>query len=80
VNDDILVDGNVVFLSSDASGEYDVGSCSSEDEKLGSLFTWIDDESSEDNLDYFAALDLAATESPLRVAPSAGDFGRGSPW
>jgi hypothetical protein len=36
---------------------------------LGSPFAWIDDESSEDDLDYFVALDLAAAESPLRVAP-----------
>ena len=27
------------------------------------------DKSSEDDLDYFAALDLAASESPLRFAP-----------
>jgi hypothetical protein len=27
------------------------------------------DESSEDDLDYFAAFDLAASESPLRFAP-----------
>jgi hypothetical protein len=35
-NYDILVDGNVVFLSSDASGESDVGLWSLEGEKLGS--------------------------------------------
>jgi hypothetical protein len=67
-NDDILMDGNVVFLS-DAFGESNVGSWSSEGEKLGSLFSWTDDKSSEDDLDYFAALDLAVAESPLRVAP-----------
>jgi hypothetical protein len=37
--------------------------------KVGEPFSWIDDESSEDDLDYFAVLDLAATQSPLRVAP-----------
>jgi hypothetical protein len=42
-NDDILVDGNVVILSSDASSESDVGSWSSEGEKLGSPFALIDD-------------------------------------
>ena len=55
--DDILMDGNAVFPSSDASGESDVGSLSSEGGKLGSPFSWIDNESSEDGLDYFEALD-----------------------
>jgi hypothetical protein len=68
-NDDMLVCGNVVILSSDASEESDVGSWSSEGEELGSLFAWIDDESSEDDLDYFVVLDLAVAESPLKVAP-----------
>jgi hypothetical protein len=58
-----------VFLSSNASREYDVGSWSLEGGKLGSTFSWIDDESSEDDLDYFAALDLAVVESPLRSPP-----------
>ena len=68
-NDDILMDGNMVFLSSDASGESDVGSWASKGGELGSPFSWIDDESSEDDLDYFAALDLAVVESPLRSPP-----------
>jgi hypothetical protein len=67
-NDDMLVCENVVILSSDASDESDVGSWSSEGEGLGSPFAWIDDESSEDDLDYFAALDLAISESLLKVA------------
>jgi hypothetical protein len=58
-----------VFLSSDASGESHVGSWSFEGGKLGSPFSWVDDESSEDELDYFVAFDLAVVESPLRVAP-----------
>lgn len=58
-----------MILSSDASDVSDVGSWSSKGEKLGSPFAWIDDESLEDDLDYFVALDLAAAESPLRVAP-----------
>ena len=62
MNDDILADANV-------SGESDVGSWSSEGEKLGSPFAWIDDESLEDDLDYFVVLHLATAESPLRVAP-----------
>ena len=33
------------------------------------------DESSEDDLDYFSTLDLAASKSPLRFAPrGAGDL------
>jgi hypothetical protein len=69
MNDDILMDGNVVSLSSNVSRESDAGSCCLEGGKLGSPFSWIVDKSSEGDLDYFAALDLAAVESPLRVAP-----------
>jgi hypothetical protein len=69
MNDDILIDGNAVSLSINASRESDAGLWSSEGGELGSLFSWINDESSEDDLDYFAALDLAAAESPLRVIP-----------
>jgi hypothetical protein len=32
------------------------------------LFAGIDDESSEDDLDYFVVLDLSVAESPPRVA------------
>ena len=46
---------NLIVLSSDES---DVGSWSSEGEKLISPFARMDDESSEDDLDYFVALDL----------------------
>jgi hypothetical protein len=70
MNDDILMDGNAVSLSINASGKSDAGLWSSEGGELGSPFSWIDDESSEDDLDYFAALDLAAAESPLRVTPA----------
>jgi hypothetical protein len=70
MNGDILMDGNAVSLSINTSGESDAGLWSSEGGELGSPFSWIDDESSEDDLDYFAALDLAAAESPLRVAPA----------
>jgi hypothetical protein len=70
MNDDILMDGNAVSLSINTSGESDAGLWSSEGGELGSPFSWIDDESSEDDLDYFAALDLAAAESPLRVTPA----------
>ena len=36
--------------------------------ELGSPFSWVD-ESSEDDLDYFVGLDLAASESLLRSVP-----------
>ena len=39
------------------------GSWSSDGDDFGSPFSWIE-ESSEEDLDYFAALDLAASESP----------------
>jgi hypothetical protein len=43
-------------------------------------FTGMDDESLEDDLDYFVALDLSVAETPSRVAPcSVGDSGRGCP-
>jgi hypothetical protein len=44
------------------------GSWSSEGGELGRPFSWVD-ESSEDELDYFAALDLAAAESLLWSTP-----------
>jgi hypothetical protein len=56
------------FLSGDVSEGSDFGSWSSQDGELGSPFSWVD-ESSEDDLDYFAALDLAASEYPLRFGP-----------
>jgi hypothetical protein len=67
-NDESLVCGSVVILSSDTSDESDVESWSSEGDGLGSLFVGIDDKSSEDDLDYFVALDLSVAESPSRVA------------
>jgi hypothetical protein len=79
MSDDILMDANVMSLSGNVSGESDFGSWSSEGGKLGSPFSWMDDESLEDDLDYFVALDLAAAESPLRTPPpprSTGDFNR----
>jgi hypothetical protein len=69
MSDDILMDANVVSLSGNMLGESDFGSWSSEGGKLGSPFSWMDDESWEDDLDYFVALGLAATESLLRTAP-----------
>jgi hypothetical protein len=37
-----------------------------ESDDFGSLIVWTE-ESSEEDLDYFVALDVAATETPLRV-------------
>jgi hypothetical protein len=67
-NDESLVCGSVVILSSDASDESDVESWSSEGDGLGNPFVGIDDKSSKDDLDYFVALDLSVAESPSRVA------------
>jgi hypothetical protein len=57
-----------MFLTGNVSEGSNFGSWSSEEGELGSPFSWVD-ESSEDDLDYFAALDLAASESPLRSVP-----------
>jgi hypothetical protein len=56
------MDANATFLSDNVSKGSGFGSWSSEEGELGSPFSWVD-ESFEDNLDYFAALDLAASES-----------------
>jgi hypothetical protein len=65
---DILMDANATFLSGNVSEGSDFGLWSSEEGELGSPFSWVD-ESSEDDLDYFAGLDLAASESLLRSVP-----------
>jgi hypothetical protein len=57
------------FDSSDTSDESDVELWSSEGEGMVSTLAGMDDESSEDDLDYFVALDLSVAESPSRVAP-----------
>jgi hypothetical protein len=64
---------SVIILISDASDGFDIESWSSEGEVLVSPFTGMDDESLEDDLDYFVALDLSVAETPSRVAP-------GEPW
>jgi hypothetical protein len=58
----------MTFLSGNMSEGSDFGSWSLEDGELESPLSWVD-ESSEDDLDYFVAFDLAASESPLRFAP-----------
>jgi hypothetical protein len=67
-SNDILMDGNATFLGGNVLEGSDFGSWSSEERELGSPFSWVD-ESSDDDLDYFAMLDLAALESPLRSIP-----------
>jgi hypothetical protein len=63
---------SVIVLSSDESDdESDVESWPSEGEGLVSPFAGMDNESSEDDLDYFVALDLSVTESLPMVAPTA---------
>jgi hypothetical protein len=68
---DVLVDANPMSLSGNVSGESDFGSWSSEGGELGSPFSWVD-ESSKDDLDYFAVLDLATAESPLQCGGGGG--------
>ena len=55
-NGKLLMCQSLIVLSSD---EYDVDSWSSKGEELMSPFARMDDESSEDDLDYFMALDLS---------------------
>jgi hypothetical protein len=44
-----------------------------EGEEWMSLFARMEDESSEDDLDYFMALDLSVAESSPRVAPTVAE-------
>jgi hypothetical protein len=44
----------------------ETGSWSSDGGEFGSLFSWTEESSAED-LDYFAVLDVAAVESVLRM-------------
>jgi hypothetical protein len=54
---------NAMFLSGNVSEGSELGSWSLDEEEFGSSFSWVE-ESSEDDLDYFSALDLAVSESP----------------
>ena len=65
---DVLMAANAMFLSGNVSEGSELGSWSSNEEEFGSPFSWVE-ESSEDDLDYFAVLDLAASESPPRSVP-----------
>jgi hypothetical protein len=69
MSDYVLVDVNAMSLSGNVSGESNFGSWSSEGGELGSPFSWMD-ESSEDDLNYFVLLDLAAAEYPLWSPPT----------
>jgi hypothetical protein len=66
-NDKSLMCQSLIVLS---SGESDVDPWSSESEGLLSPFARMDDDSSEDVLDYFMALDLSLVESSPKVAPT----------
>jgi hypothetical protein len=65
---DVLMAGNATFLSGNVSKGSELGSSSSDEEEFGSPFSWVE-ESSEEDLDYFAMLNLATLESPLRAVP-----------
>jgi hypothetical protein len=67
-NDKSLMCQSLIVLS---SGESDVDPWSSESEGLLSPFARMDDDSSEDDLDYFMALDLSVGESSPKVALTA---------
>jgi hypothetical protein len=58
----------VTSLNGNVSEGSELGSWSLDREEFGSPFLWVE-ESSEEDLDYFAALDLAASESLLRSTP-----------
>jgi hypothetical protein len=59
---------DATFLSGNVSEGSELGSWSLDEEEFGSPFSWVE-ESSEDDLDYFAALDLATSESLPRSIP-----------
>jgi hypothetical protein len=61
---DVSKDANATFISGNVSEGSEFGSWYSDEGEFGSPFSWVD-ESFVDYLDYFAALDLAASESPL---------------
>jgi hypothetical protein len=65
---DILIAANATSLSGNVSEGSELGSWSSDEEEFGSPFSWVE-ESFEEDLDYFAALDLAASESLPRYVP-----------
>jgi hypothetical protein len=58
-----LTAANATPFNGNVSEGSEPGSWSSDGDDFGSPFSWIE-ESSEEDLDYFAALDLAALESP----------------
>jgi hypothetical protein len=68
-NDKSSMCQSLIVLS---SGESHVDLWSLESEELLSPFARMDDESSEDDLGYFMALDLYVVESSPTVAPDSG--------
>jgi hypothetical protein len=69
-NDELLTCQNLIVLSSDESN---LDSWSSEGEGMVIPFAGMDDESLEDDLDYFMTVDLAVAESSPMVAPTAAE-------
>jgi hypothetical protein len=65
---DILIAANATSLSGNVSEGSELGSWSSDEEEFGSPFSWVE-ESFEEDLDYFAALDLVVSESLPRYVP-----------
>ena len=63
VDTNVLTAANATSLNGNVSKGSELGSWSSDVEEFGSPFSWVE-ESSEEELDYFAALNLAASESP----------------
>jgi hypothetical protein len=65
VDTSILAAANAMPFNGNVSEGSKTESWSSDGDDFGSPLSWIE-ESSEEDLDYFAALDLAASESPLQ--------------
>jgi hypothetical protein len=63
VDTNVLTAANAMSLNENVTEGSELGSWSSDGEEFGSPFLWVE-ESCKEDLDYFAALDLAASESP----------------
>ena len=67
VDTNVLTAANATSLNGNVSEGSGLKSWSSNGEEFGSPFSWVE-ESSEEDLDYFAVLDLATLKSSLRSA------------
>jgi hypothetical protein len=65
VDTNILTVANATPFNGNVSYGSETESWSLDKDNFGRSFSWIE-ESSEEDLDYFVALDLAASESPLQ--------------